>query len=62
VTLVDDEEESINQIQRFPIEEESFHGKQVSHSVSTSEITISQVVLIEKNSKPIMDVQQSTFD
>ena len=62
VTLDDDEEESINQIQGFPIEEECSHSKGVSHSVSTSERTISQVVLTEQKSKPTMDVQQFTFD
>ena len=51
VTLDDDEEESINQIQGFPIEEECSHSKGVSHSVSTSEITISIVVLTEQKSK-----------
>lgn len=73
VTLDDDEEEYINQIQGFPIEEESSHSKEVSHSishpvshsishfVSNSEITISQVVLTEQHSKPIMDVQQYIF-
>ena len=66
MTLDDDEEESINQIQGFPIEEESSHNKEVSHSVShsvsTSERTISQVVLTEQISKPIMDVQKYAFD
>ena len=57
VTLDDDEEESINQIQGFPIEEECSHSKGVSHSVSTSERTISQVVLTEQKSKPTMDLQ-----
>ena len=64
VTLDDDEEESINQIQGFPIEEESSHSKEVSHSVchpvshsvSNSERTISQVVLTKQNSKHVMDV------
>ena len=52
VTLDDDEEESINQIQGFPIEEEFSHSKGVSHSISTSERTISQVVMTEQKSKP----------
>ena len=59
---------------RIPILEESSHRKEVSHSlsqlvslsvshfVSNSEITISQVVLTEQSSKPIMDVQQYTFE
>ena len=62
VTLDDDEEESINQLKGFPIEEECSHSKGVSHSVSTSERTISQVVMTKQKSKPIMDVQQFTFD
>ena len=36
VTLEDDEEESINQIQGFPIQEELSHSKEVSHIVSPS--------------------------
>ena len=70
VTLEDDEEESINQIQGFLIQEEPSHSKEVSHtiyhsdshSISNSERTISQIVLTEKCSKPTMDVQQYTFD
>ena len=70
VTLEDDEEESINQIQGFPIQEEPSHSKEVSHvvspsishSTSNSERTISQIVLTEQSSKPAMDVQQYTFD
>ena len=70
VTLDDDEEESINQIQGFPIEEESSHNKEVSHTishpishpishfVSNLERTISEVVLTKQNSKLVMDVQQ----
>ena len=55
VTLEDDEEESINQIQGFPITEEPSHSKEashatsssISHSTSHSERTISQIVLTE---------------
>ena len=36
VTLEDDEEESINQIQGFPIQEEPSHSKEVSHTISHS--------------------------
>lgn len=36
VTLVDDDEESINQIQGFTIQEEPSHSKEVSHVVSPS--------------------------
>ena len=56
VTLVNDEEESMNQIQGFPFQEECSHSKGVSHSVSTLERTISQVVLYDHKSKPTMDV------
>ena len=60
VTLEDDEEEFINQIQGFPIQEEPSHSKEVSHtvshsvshSISNSERTISQIVLTEQSSKP----------
>ena len=70
VTLEDDEEESINQIQGFPIIEEPSHSKEVSHPnspsishfTSHSERTISQIVLTEQSSKPAMDVQQYVFD
>ena len=70
LTLHNDEEEYINKIQGFLIEEESSQSKEVSHSVShsvshfvsNSGRTISQVVLTKQNSKPIMDVQQYTFE
>ena len=35
IVTLDDDEESINQIQGFPIEEECSHSKGVSHLVST---------------------------
>lgn len=66
VTLEYGEEESINQIQGFPIQEEPSHSKEVSdlvsHSISSSERTISQIVLTEQSLNPAMDVQQYTFD
>ena len=70
VTLEYDEEESINRIQGFPIQEEPSHSKEVSHivshlvshSISNSKRTISQIVLTEQSSKPAMDVKQYTFD
>ena len=70
VTSEDDEEESINQIQGFPIQEQPSHRKEfshtvshsISHSISNSERIISQIVLTEQSSKPAMDVQQYTFD
>ena len=74
VTLVDDEEKSINKIQGFPIQEDSSHNKEDSHSVSHSvshsishhvsnlERTISQVVIIEQNSNLVMVVQKYTFE
>ena len=68
--MEDDEEESINQIQGFPIQEKPSHSKEVSHtvshsishSISNSDRTISQMVLTEQSSKPAMDVQRYTFD
>ena len=36
VTLEDDEEESINKIEGFPIQEEPSHSKEVSHAASPS--------------------------
>ena len=70
VTLEDDEEESINQIQGSPILEEPSHSKEVSHtaspsishSTSNSERTISQIVLTEQSSKPVNHAQQYIFD
>ena len=70
VTLEDDEKESINQIQGFPIQEEPSHSNEVSHasspsishSTSKSERTISQIVLTKQSSKLVMDVQQYIFD
>ena len=48
ITLEDDEEESINQLQRTFIEEERAQEKETSQSISSPEMIISQVVLIEE--------------
>ena len=65
VTLEDDEEESINQMQGFPIGEEPSHSKEashpyspsVSHSTSHSERTISHIVLNEQIILLVIDVK-----
>lgn len=70
VTLQDDEEKSISQMQGFLITEEPSHSKEashptspsISHSTSHSERTITQIVLPEQSLKPAMDVQQYVFD
>ena len=54
----------------FLITEEPSHSKEashlaspsLSHSTSHSERTISQIVLTEQSSKPVIDVQQYAFD
>ena len=62
ITLEDDEEESINQLQRTFIEEERAQEQETSQSVSSSERTISQVVLTEQQSQPSINIQHFTFD
>ena len=70
VTLDDDDDESINQTKEIPITEENSHSRETSHPSSPSlthstshyERTISQMVITEHSSKPVIDVQQFVFD
>ena len=62
ITLEDDEEKSINQLQRTFIQEERSQEKETSQSISSSEMTISQVVLTEQQLKASINIQHFTFD
>ena len=70
VTMDDDDEASINQAKGIQIIEEPSHNTEASHLASPSlshctyhfERTISQMVITEHSSKPVIDVQQFVFD
>lgn len=62
ITLEDDEEESINQLQRIVIEEERAQELETSQPVSSLERIVSQVAPTEQQSKAYINIHHFTFD